>query len=102
MGDTSTDQNRRLLFVGCGYLNECPREWGQLSRLTLEKERHCDTCDRTVYRCDSEKEFQEHARAEHCVAFHSSIFPNRGLASERTYFGGPILGYETGSTLNWD
>ena len=93
---------RDLVFVGCGYLSKCPRDWGRLNEGSLEKERHCATCNKTVYRCDSEKEFQEHARAEHCVAFSGSIFPERKLQNDKNYFGGPIVDYQVGGALEWD
>jgi hypothetical protein len=90
-----------LIFVGCGYLERCPRDWESLTYLGSQKQRHCSTCDRRVYRCDSEKEFQLHARDQHCVAFSTAIFAKSAIPI-RLYLGVPAMHNETSGNLVWD
>lgn len=47
---------------------ECPKRWSELQPTKLAGERHCETCRRTVYYCETIAEARAHAAQNHCVA----------------------------------
>lgn len=46
----------------------CPKEWDALLPTQDQGVRHCLTCDRDVFRCETSAEFFAHADQGHCVA----------------------------------
>ena len=47
----------------------CPRMWEGLTSTETENIRHCNTCDKKVYRADTEKELFKLSNQKKCVAF---------------------------------
>jgi hypothetical protein len=45
----------------------CPQTWSQLERTTQLDVRHCPSCRRDVYYCDTREAVEEHRQAGHCV-----------------------------------
>jgi hypothetical protein len=46
----------------------CPRRWESLQPTRDPMVRHCFTCLKSVYRCDSEEELRQHVVEGKCVA----------------------------------
>lgn len=51
----------------------CPRKWGQLERTGQFDVRHCSTCGKSVYLCDSIEAVEEHRRAGHCICVEAGV-----------------------------
>lgn len=47
---------------------ECPARWDRLTPTTDPRVRHCASCDRAVFHCDTIDEARRHAAAGECVA----------------------------------
>ena len=56
----------------------CPKMWEDLTSTGTENIRHCNTCDKKVYRADTEKELFKLSNQKKCVAFQSEDFELMG------------------------
>ncbi|MFN8354715.1 MAG: hypothetical protein U0Y10_09725 [Spirosomataceae bacterium] len=57
----------------------CPQLWENFTPTPYHNVRHCETCQKKVYLCDTEREIMRHANAGHCVAYYevdTSSLPN--------------------------
>ena len=51
----------------CSLSYKCPLAWEDLEG--KDKIRHCNECNKDVFWCDNEADFERHAAKENCVAF---------------------------------
>ena len=51
----------------CSLSYECPLAWEDLEG--KDKIRHCNECNKDVFWCDNEADFERHAAKKNCVAF---------------------------------
>lgn len=86
--------NDELRILGCRFRFrfQCPKTWEQLVPAGDSAIRHCETCDRDVFLCRNEPEWQEHSRANRCVALE---------AFERS-IPEPLLGFPMFTELEGD
>jgi hypothetical protein len=61
-----TDITIRL--CGLKFKRQCPLNWDKLRPLGDDASRHCDTCDRPVFLCESDEETMFHAERGDCIA----------------------------------
>jgi hypothetical protein len=64
-----------LLIEGCRiwFRFLCPKSWSQLDRTNSLDVRHCSTCNKDVYYCDSLEALAEHRQAGHCVCVETGL-----------------------------
>jgi len=58
---------KRHFINTCSLSYECPLAWEDLEG--KDKIRHCNECNKDVFWCDNEADFERHAAKENCVAF---------------------------------
>ena len=58
----------RRLVENCEFRFKCPLMWESLTETGDEKVRFCGQCERKVYFCEDDGEFEKHARLGECVA----------------------------------
>ena len=51
----------------CSLSYKCPLAWEDLEG--KDKIRHCNECNKDVFWCDNEADFERHAAKKNCVAF---------------------------------
>ena len=51
----------------CSLFYKCPLVWNELEG--KDKIRHCNECNKDVFWCDNEADFERHAAKQNCVAF---------------------------------
>ena len=51
----------------CSLYYECPLAWVELEG--KDKIRHCNECNKDVFWCDNEADFERHVAKKNCVAF---------------------------------
>ncbi len=54
--------------IKCKFEFECPKKWDALELTNDGDTRFCKSCERSVYRVTSEREFDEYAARGECVA----------------------------------
>ena len=67
--------NRVIFECGGGRIamDACPKTWGGLTPTTDDRKRHCDACDRAVFRVTNAVEAAvRHAQGE-CIAIPPSV-----------------------------
>ena len=58
---------KRHFINTCSLSYECPLAWEDLEG--KDKIRHCNECNKDVFWCDNEADFERHAAKQNCVAF---------------------------------
>ena len=64
---------KRHFINTCSLSYECPLAWEDLEG--KDKIRHCNECNKDVFWCDNEADFERHAAKKNCVAFLLSNIP---------------------------
>ncbi len=86
-----------LTIENCEFEFKCPMKWSALEKDFLREDiRHCDSCEKAVYRCETDDELNRHAEMGHCVAVESR--PSSGML----LLGTVPLEYDNGPKLRWD
>ncbi len=52
----------------CHFAFKCPRTWDHLEVTAAADQRHCSSCQQTVFLCLDEAALTGHVEAGHCVA----------------------------------
>jgi hypothetical protein len=76
----------------CSLSYECPLAWKKLEG--KDKIRHCNECNKDVFWCDNEADFERHIAKENCVAF---LLSN----NSEPLLGIPINNKEKSHTNTW-
>ena len=58
---------KKPIINNCSLSYECPLAWEEFEG--KDKIRHCNECNKDVFWCDNEADFERHAAKENCVAF---------------------------------
>jgi uncharacterized protein (TIGR02996 family) len=63
----------------CEFSFECPKKWENLRPVEgATTTRHCESCERDVYYCDTIEAAQDHAWGGHCVAVDARLVRSKG------------------------
>ena len=52
----------------CEFKRQCPLNWDALTPTAERQTRYCDTCNQSVFLCESDEETISHAEQGHCIA----------------------------------
>jgi hypothetical protein len=55
-------------FVNCDFEFECPKEWLNLTETSSKLVKFCDSCNKNVYMCLDQKEFEDKKSQGVCIA----------------------------------
>lgn len=65
---------RAAIIDGCEvrFRFQCPQAWEFLELTDRKGVRHCSTCAKNVYWCDSAEQIEAHASERRCIAFEAA------------------------------
>lgn len=66
----------------------CDKTWVDLTPTKNQKVRHCGTCNKNVYFCDTLADAREHSQDEHCIAVDLGIIRRDGDLNPPSLFMG--------------
>lgn len=77
----------RKLIENCEFRFKCPLMWENLTKTGDEKVRFCGQCERKVYFCENDGEFEKHTRLGECVAVEKGEVFYLGEPDEGVLYG---------------
>ena len=69
MGGIAKQKPVNHQFLNCEFEFECPKNWFDLTPTYHSKVKYCETCNKDVHLCFTQKELDTHAAQRHCIAF---------------------------------